>query len=83
MARVAPPGPFELQTTGGHSSLLSFAVETGTGYLLHVDGYQPRFVGLTAEDFGSWTTAARGQPIVTVHLTNGLPVAVSGVTVSK
>jgi len=83
VARVAPPGPFELQTTGGHYSLLSFAILTGAGYLLHVDGYQPRFVGLTAEDFGSWTTATPGQPIVTVHLTNGLPVVVSGVTVSK
>ncbi len=83
VARVAPQGPFELQTTGGHSNLLSFAVETGAGYLLHVGGYQPRFQGLTANDFGSWTRSAPGQPIVTVHLTNVLPVRVAGVTVSR
>ncbi len=83
VARVAPRGPFELQTTGGHSSLLSFAVETGAGYLLHAGGYEPRFQGLTANDFGSWTRAAPGQPIVTVHLTNSLPVRVTGLTVSR
>jgi hypothetical protein len=66
---VAPREPFLLRVRGGPATLAGFAFTGGTAYELRTAGYEPRFRRGTATiNFGSWTAARPGLPVVTIYL---------------
>lgn len=65
--RVAPAGPFLLVVAGGRNDE-SGALDAAVGYLLEIEGFEPRFTGPPGWQVGPAWRARAGLPVVTVTL---------------